>query len=132
MTDKEALCAYRLAQAQETLADARNMVEGRFSPRSIINRAYYAAFYAVLALFLAEDVELKSSRHAGVISIFDREFVHRGLIEKEFSKTLHKLFEQRQEADYKELSEPSAEDAARFVRLAQNFVGRIKKQIEGK
>jgi len=78
MTDKQALCAYRLAQAEETLLDARKMLQNNLSPRSIINRAYYAMFYAVLALFLKADINLKTSKHTGVISIFDKEFVHAG------------------------------------------------------
>jgi len=52
MTDRETLLAYRLKQAEETLADAQAMAESKLSPRSIVNRTYYAMFYAVLGLFL--------------------------------------------------------------------------------
>jgi uncharacterized protein (UPF0332 family) len=43
MTDLETLSEYRLKQARETLDEARRMAEETFSPRSITNRAYYAA-----------------------------------------------------------------------------------------
>lgn len=33
MTDKEALYSYRLKQAEETLEEAKKMLEGNFSPR---------------------------------------------------------------------------------------------------
>jgi uncharacterized protein (UPF0332 family) len=56
MTDREALLAYRVKQAEETLHDAEAMAKGGLSPRSILNRAYYAMFYALLALFLKEEV----------------------------------------------------------------------------
>ncbi len=52
MTDTEALFHYRLQQAEETLIEAKKMADSKFSPRSIINRAYYSLFYALLALFI--------------------------------------------------------------------------------
>ncbi len=52
MTDREALLAFRMNEAEETLADAERMLKGGLSHRSTSNRAYYAMFYAVLALFL--------------------------------------------------------------------------------
>ncbi|MEW6327027.1 MAG: HEPN domain-containing protein [Thermodesulfobacteriota bacterium] len=82
MRDKEALFTYRLRQAEETLSDAQKMLHDNLSPRSIVNRAYYSAFYAVLAAFLKSNINLKTSKHAGVISIFDREPVHTGRIDK--------------------------------------------------
>jgi len=44
------LVKYRLEQAQITLADARFLLDGNRSPQSIVNRSYYAMFYAALAL----------------------------------------------------------------------------------
>jgi len=130
MTDKQALCAYRLAQAEETLLDARKMLQNNLSPRSIINRAYYAMFYAVLALFLKADINLKTSKHTGVISIFDKEFVHAGKIDKCYSKIFHKTFGARQVGDYKEFVTFSTENAVEFVKFAEEFLEGIKKFID--
>ena len=127
MTDKETLFLYRLRQAEETLSDAKKMLENKLSPRSIINRAYYSMFYGILALFLKHDIEVKTSKHSGIISIFDAEFVHTGKIDPYFSKILHKIFEVRQEGDYKELVEFSYNDADEFVKLAEEFLEGIKK-----
>ena len=44
------LVKYRLEQAQIALADARFLLDGNRSPQSIVNRSYYAMFYAALAL----------------------------------------------------------------------------------
>ncbi|MCX5885926.1 MAG: HEPN domain-containing protein [Proteobacteria bacterium] len=129
MTDKQALVAYRLKQAEETLADAKKMIRENISTRSIINRAYYSMFYALLALFLKNDIELKTSKHAGVISIFDKEFVHTGKVDKNYSKILHKIFDARQEGDYKEFVELSAEDAKGYVQQAGEFLKAIKEKI---
>ncbi len=129
MTDKQTLAVYRLKQAEETLSDAERMLKDNMSPRSIVNRAYYSAFYAALALFLHTDIKLKTSKHAGVIALFDKEFIHAGKIDKHYSTILHRLFKARQESDYKEFVELSCEDADGFVKLAKEFLDNIKKVI---
>ena len=126
MTDKETLYLYRMKQAQETLADAQNMLKGGCTPRSITNRAYYSMFYALLALFLKAGVNIKTSKHIGVISIFDSEFVKAGKVDRQYSKSLHALFDARLEGDYKENVEVASEDASEHVKLADEFIKAIK------
>lgn len=129
MTDKEALFTYRIREAEETLRDAEKMLQNGLSPRSVINRSYYSMFYAVLALFISEDMNPKTSKHSGVIAIFDKEFVHAGKIDRRYSKMLHRMFDVRQECDYKELVESTAEEAAESLKLATEFVETIKSFI---
>lgn len=129
MTDRETLFKYRLNEAEETLADTRKMLDSGVSPRSVVNRAYYAMFYAVHALIIYENVELKSSRHSGIISMFDKIFVHTGRLGREYSRFLHRLFEARQEADYRELAVTSVEEAAECVRMAASFLDGVKALI---
>lgn len=131
MTDKQVLCGYRLKEAEETLADAEKMLKEGFSPRSIVNRAYYSAFYATLALFLNANINIKTSKHAGVLSAFDKELVHTGKVDKSLSKILHKLFEARQESDYKDFVEVSHEQAVERVNQAKDFLNGVKTLIEG-
>lgn len=130
MTDKETLFAYRLKQAEETLLDAEKMLHGGVSPRSITNRAYYSMFYAVLALFLKADINIKTSKHIGVISTFDKDFVLTGKIGKHYSEILHKMFNVRQKGDYKELIEITYEDAAAHIKLAKDFLDAVKTLME--
>ena len=75
MTDRETLLKYRIKQAEETLADAEAMWKGALSTRSIVNRAYYSMFYALLGLFLKSNIVLKTSKHSGMISMFDQLFI---------------------------------------------------------
>lgn len=82
------LVAYRLEQAQVALDDAKFLLGGNRSPQSVINRAYYAMFYAVLALL--QKAGKVPSKHAGAISLFDTEFVAKGTFGKELSKDLHR------------------------------------------
>jgi len=129
MTDRESLLAFRMKEAEETLADAERMLQNGLSPRSTTNRAYYAMFYAVLALFLKADINAKTSKHAGVISVFDKEFIHAGKLDVRYSKILHKIFEIRQTTDYKELAEVTVEEASGHVKDARQFVDAVKKFI---
>jgi hypothetical protein len=41
---KHELSKYRIKQAEESLEEARFLLSGNKSPRSIINRVYYALF----------------------------------------------------------------------------------------
>lgn len=125
MNYQKVLAEYRLKQAQETLRDAETMLKSNLSPQSVINRAYYAMFYAVLALYIKNNIDLKTSKHAGVIALFDKEFVHTGKFAKKYSKMLHKAFEIRQEGDYKELAVFTQIDAGELVELAKEFLLRI-------
>ncbi|MCK9420933.1 MAG: HEPN domain-containing protein [Nitrospirae bacterium] len=129
MTDKDVLFTYRLQEAEETLSEAVRMLETDFSPRSIVNRAYYAIFYALLALLLKTCSPMKTSKHIGVISTFDREFVKTGKIDKYFSTLIHDIFDLRQESDYKDLVQISREDAAQSVAQAREFLAMIKTHL---
>lgn len=129
MTDKDMLFTYRLQESEQTLSEAVRMLEMDFSPRSVVNRAYYAMFYALLALLLKTGSPMKTSKHIGVISTFDREFVKAGKIDKYFSTLLHDVFDLRQESDYKDLVQISREDAAQAVAQAREFLVMIKTHL---
>jgi len=126
MTDRESLFSYRLNQAEETLTEAERMLAENFSPRSITNRAYYSMFYALMVLFIKADVRLTTSKHQGVISLFDREFVKPGLFDKKYSAMLHGTFDERLEGDYKEFAELARDDAQRAIGYAKEFLAAVK------
>jgi uncharacterized protein (UPF0332 family) len=120
----EILIKHRLEQAQEALDDAKYLIDGNRSLQSIINRSYYAMFYAALALL--QKISKAPSKHSGVISLFDKEFVMRGIFEKELSKDFHKAFELRQSADYKITKPISADKANQMWQKAVKFVQALK------
>lgn len=125
--DISTLVKARLRQAQNALGAGQILLDqGLYSDS--INRAYYAMFYAVLALLVTR--QLGTSKHKGVISLFDREFVKTGIFSKEMSMGLHHTFEQRLEADYADLIEPSLEDARECSVQAGNFVRQVKAYLE--
>jgi uncharacterized protein (UPF0332 family) len=80
------LIQLRLQQARESLLETDALYQVDLW-RGTINRAYYAMFYAVLALAVYRQ-EI-TSKHSGLITFFDREFVKEGAFPKELSKSLH-------------------------------------------
>jgi uncharacterized protein (UPF0332 family) len=123
----EILIKYRLEQAQAALDDGKYLIDGNRSPQSVINRSYYAMFYAALALL--QNISKAPSKHSGVISLFDTKFVMKGVFPKELSKHFHKAFELRQTVDYKIIRPISFDRAKEIWRKAADFVKEIRSYL---
>jgi len=123
------LIRYRLVQASTALEDAKFLLTGNRSPQSIINRSYYAMFYAVPALL--QKISKAPSKHTGVISLFDTEFVIKGIFPKELSKDFHKAFELRQRSDYRVTKPVTSERAEEIVQKAEHFLEAVKTYLLG-
>ncbi len=67
------LIQYRMERARETLAAALLLHDQTADTASIVNRAYYAMFYAALAMLAAIDEQ--TSKHSGVLALFDKHFI---------------------------------------------------------
>ena len=118
--NRKALIEYRLTQARDSIREADVLNQSGMSRRSVMNRLYYAMFYAVLALL--QEKEMGTSKHSGAIALFDREYVKTGQFPKEISKTLHRAFELRQKGDYMEETEVTVNDVAEIRPVAEQFV----------
>ena len=84
------LVSRRMEQATDCLEDGRFLLSAKRGARTVVNRAYYAAFYAVLALL--QTTGRTPRKHKGVLALFDSEFVKPGLLSKDESQALHQLF----------------------------------------
>ena len=122
------LARYRLKQAEESIDEAAFLLQGKKSPRSVINRAYYAMFYAVLALLIFEPYA--SSKHSGVLGYFNRRFVKPGIFPEEMGRIINKAFDLRQRGDYREYEEMSHELVRPFVEQSRTFVQGVKDYLE--
>jgi uncharacterized protein (UPF0332 family) len=128
--DKQALIQYRLTEARETLDEAQTLYDQDKSPRSIVNRSYYAMFYATLALLATIDSE--SPKHSGVIALFDKKFVKQKILPKEMSIMLHEAFESRQEGDYRDFSKIDRNKAAEILKSAEVFIKAIEDKLSNR
>lgn len=125
--EKLELIKYRLEQAESSLKDAEFLLENKRGSFSIINRCYYAIFYSVLALLV--DKIFIGSKHSGVLSFFDKEFVNKGAFQKRFSEIFHNAFEMRGRSDYKEFIIYSKNEINSLFSQAKEFVNEVKKFI---
>lgn len=119
-----ALIKYRLNEAEDSIKEAEVLLREDMSTRAVMNRLYYAMFYAVLALL--QDKEMGTSKHAGAISLFDREFIKKGVFDEKLSKTLHRAFELRQKGDYMEQAEVTKGDIDEMLPEIKGFVSKVK------
>lgn len=122
-----ALIQYRLKEAEDSIEEAKVLMKENMSLRAVMNRLYYAMFYAVLALL--QEKNLGTSKHIGAISLFDKEFIKTGIFNKEMSKVLHRAFELRQKGDYMEQAEVTIKDVDEILPEAINFVNKIKEYL---
>ena len=109
-------------KAQDSITAAEALLQKSF-PGFAASRAYYAMFYAVLALLVYE--EFSSSKHSGVLSYFNRRFIKDGVFDKSLGLSLAKAFELRQRVDYRERIELKEEAAQRNVEQAERFVKEV-------
>lgn len=125
--DRKALIQYRLEQAREVLKDAHALYDMNRTPISIVNRAYYSMFYAVLALMVS--INKDTSKHTGALSFFDEYFIKQKVFPKEMSVLIHEAFESRQEGDYRESSKIDTESAREILQSADTFFEMVEKKL---
>ena len=81
--NRKELMQYRLQTAKERLSSSALLLR-EHSYKDSINRSYYAMFTAVRALLAIEGQDF--SKHAGVISYFQKEFIKTGKFPSEIFK----------------------------------------------
>jgi len=124
------LVKLRLEHARIASEDAQFLLNGKRSPQSIINRACYAMFYAVLALL--QTTSKVPAKHTGVLSLFDTEFVMKGIFPKALSKDFHQAFELRQVSDYQPVKPLTFAEAQDISAKSQLFVDNVKQYLKTK
>jgi uncharacterized protein (UPF0332 family) len=124
--DRQALIEYRLKQAIDSMHQAEILAAAR-EWSGVVNRAYYSMFYSALALLLTKD--LSSSKHSGVLTIIDREFVKTGKLPIELSRQFREAFNERQKADYAEMAVVSPEKAEAMVESARTFIDMVSELL---
>ena len=102
------LAVYRMQKAKEILIESEDNLNQKHYGLSV-NRSYYAMFTSARALLGMK--ELDSSKHSGVIALFNQHIIKAGIFPKELSKFLPKAKDMREDADYGDFIEITEEDA---------------------
>ncbi len=120
------LSKYRYETGVENLTDAKIMFDnGRY--KNALNRAYYSMFHAIRAVCALDGFD--SSKHSGVISYFNQNYVKTEIFQKEMSKLIRYASENREKADYLDFFVASKEEAEKQIKLAEEFIDAIKKYL---
>jgi len=116
-----------MERARAALAETDLLIEQRLFVGAM-NRVYYAAFYAARALLATRDVD--SSRHSGVIALFQEHFVRTGLIPADTARAFPRAFEKRQTSDYGDFSEPASDEVDALREQVRAFVEACDQTLE--
>jgi len=118
---------HRLSKAEETVREAELLLASDYLAGTV-NRLYYACFYAVTALLFSEG--LSSSKHSGVISLFERHWVKAGKLPDEMGKFYHSMFDRRQKGDYADFVVFEKTNVERWLEQTKTFVERISVHLQ--
>ena len=120
------LAKYRTDKAKEILKEAEDAFKQNHFGMSV-SRSYYAMFTSARALLALK--ELDSSKHSGVISLFNQHIVKAGLFPKEFNKFLSQAKDMREDADYGDFVNITQEDAESQIDHARKFVAEAERTL---
>lgn len=121
------LAKYRLDNAKEKLESAKLLMDaGKY--KDSIGRSYYAIFSAVRAILANDKIDF--SKHAGVISYFQKEYIKTEVFEKKYSKYLQTAFQIRNSCDYDDFFIAAKIDAEEQYQRATEFYQVIKEYLE--
>ena len=125
--NKHDLLVYRLESAKEKLNSSKLLLDnGNF--KDSIGRSYYAMFTSVRALLAKDGVDF--SKHAGVISYFQKEYIKSGLVNVKYSKYISQAFQIRNNVDYADFFIVSKSDAEEQYQKAEEFCRMIESYLE--
>jgi len=121
------LAKYRLERAKEILNESKDSLRQKHFALSV-NRSYYAMFTSARALLALKEKD--SSKHSGVIALFNQYIIKPGIFLKEYSKFLRDAKRMREDADYSDFVEITEEDAQIQLENAKKFVGEAEKTMK--
>jgi uncharacterized protein (UPF0332 family) len=124
--NREDYIKYRFLRAEESFDDAL-ILSRKKKWNAVVNRLYYACFYAVIALLLKNDILTKT--HDSARTQFGLQFVKTGIIDKKFGKLYTKLFDYRQKGDYGDLYDFDEDTVKPLMKAVNKFLPQIHRFI---
>ncbi len=122
-TRKEDYIQYRINLAKQTLQAAKILAEkGHWI--SVINRLYYACYYAISALLYKNDIN--ATTHSGVKSQFSKHYLATGKIDKSLGKVYAKIFDLRHKGDYGDFFDIDKEQTMTLFEPVENLLKEIE------
>ena len=121
------IVSYRIENAIKTIGEIENLVALKYY-NTAANRLYYACYYAVCALLIANKLNTKS--HDGVRQMFSLHFIKTGILPMHLSGTYSVLFKQRLSGDYDDMFDNTLESITELYPKAQEFIAAVKEKVD--
>jgi uncharacterized protein (UPF0332 family) len=115
-----------LDKAEESIAAAKLLLRDGFVDFSA-SRSYYAMFYSVEALLLANN--LSFSKHSAVISAFGKNFIKTKLFDTKFHQFILDAFDLRNIGDYGTMHSITEVKAEELIRNAGELHDAIRSHL---
>lgn len=87
------------------------------------NRLYYAFYYAASALLIRNGISAHT--HSGVLAMINLHFVRNGIFDKSEALLMRRLFSLRQESDYDDFINITAEDISPLIDPTKRLLRKI-------
>lgn len=117
--ERTAVVQFRIDKSTRTLEEAKGIAALHYWPATA-NRLYYAAYYAVSALLIANGDSAQT--HTGVKGIFGLKFIKTSLVSREMGELYGKLFSLRMTGDYDETYDLQEEDVLPLVAPTEELI----------
>ena len=124
---KEELADYRIERARESIEEARILAaENHWNTTA--SRLYYACFYSASAYLISNDI--KAGTHTGVKTAFNKELIKTSVLPKEYGLIFSKLFNLRQDADYRDFRDFSEDEIRPLIEVVEKIVEQLISLIQ--
>ena len=120
------LLKYRFDRAVETLEVAKELyASGKF--RDSNNRSYYAAFYAIKAIYTIRGVDFK--KHKTLLANFNKEYVATEIFPREIGRKISTLALIREQSDYNDFYMASKQESQQQVEIAEELITLVREYL---
>ena len=125
--EQRILAKYWLEKADESLRAARLSLEANM-PSIAVNRLYYAVFYAASAFMAARGMDY--GKHSAVQAAVHRNLIKPQLMSREMGQLYGRLFNARQDGDYKAFAVFAVDEVNEELAPATEFIRTIRELLK--
>ena len=120
------LLKYRYDREVETLEVAKELyASGKF--RDSNNRSYYAAFYAIKAIYTIRGLDFK--KHKTLLANFNKEYVATEIFPREIDRKISTLALIREQSDYNDFYMASKQESQQQVEIAEELITLVREYL---
>jgi uncharacterized protein (UPF0332 family) len=117
----------RLAQARESLEEAKTLLVQDAEVNFVMNSLYYAFLYPILGLLQARGISAPMQSMA--ISLFEQEFIEKGDFDKRFLDAIQMAFDLRPACSCEGKKKALPQDIEQLLPIAGDFIEAVQRTV---